>query len=60
MLNIVLTLASSFIISIFAMPSIITVSKLLGLYDKPNNRKIHTNKTPRLGGIGIFISLLLC
>ncbi len=42
------------------MPSIITVAKLLGLYDKPNKRKLHTHKIPRLGGIGIFVSVMLC
>ncbi len=59
MINIVLILASSFIMSVFAMPSIITMAKLLGLYDKPNSRKLHTTKIPRLGGIGIFVSFLL-
>jgi UDP-N-acetylmuramyl pentapeptide phosphotransferase/UDP-N-acetylglucosamine-1-phosphate transferase len=59
MINIVLILASSFIMSVFAMPSIITMAKLLGLFDKPNSRKLHTAKIPRLGGIGIFVSFLL-
>jgi UDP-N-acetylmuramyl pentapeptide phosphotransferase/UDP-N-acetylglucosamine-1-phosphate transferase len=45
--------------SVFAMPSIITMAKLLGLFDKPNSRKLHTAKIPRLGGIGIFVSFLL-
>ena len=59
MIFISLILFSSLIISIIAMPSIITVAKLLGLYDKPNKRKLHTTKIPRLGGIGIFVSFLL-
>ena len=39
---------------IFGIPSIITVAKLKGLYDKPDFRKLHTNKIPRLGGLAII------
>jgi len=59
MLNIILVFTTAFLVSIFAIPSIITVAKLLSLYDKPNNRKLHTLKIPRLGGIAIFISFVM-
>jgi len=59
MLDIILVLSTAFLIAIFAVPSIITVAKLKGLYDKPNNRKVHTSKTPRLGGLAIFMAFSL-
>lgn len=54
MQNIVLVFLSSLLIVVFAIPSIITVAKTKGLYDKPNHRKLHTNKIPRLGGLAII------
>lgn len=59
MLLIILVFATAFLISIFAIPSIITVSKIIGLYDKPNDRKLHKIKIPRLGGIAILFSFTL-
>jgi UDP-GlcNAc:undecaprenyl-phosphate/decaprenyl-phosphate GlcNAc-1-phosphate transferase len=53
MQNIIFVFLSSLLIVIFAIPSIITVAKQKGLYDKPNHRKLHTNKIPRLGGLAI-------
>ena len=35
------------------------ISKLLNIYDLPNERKLHKNKTPLLGGFIIIINLLL-
>lgn len=54
MLNIILTFLTSLLVVIFGIPSIITVAKLKGLYDKPDFRKIHTSKIPRLGGVAII------
>lgn len=59
MITTILAIVTSFLIAIFAIPSIITVAKLKGLYDKPEERKIHTNKIPRLGGMAIFASFAL-
>ncbi len=63
MIDIILLVATSFLICIYAIPSIITVAKLKNLYDKPEERKIHTLKIPRLGGVAIFtafsISMLI-
>jgi len=63
MIEIILLIATSFMVCIYAIPSIITVAKLKNLYDKPEERKIHTIKIPRLGGVAIFtafaISLLV-
>lgn len=54
MQNIVLVFLSSLLIVIFGIPSIITVAKFKGLYDKPDARKLHTHKIPRLGGLAII------
>jgi UDP-N-acetylmuramyl pentapeptide phosphotransferase/UDP-N-acetylglucosamine-1-phosphate transferase len=53
MQNIILVFLTSLLVVIFGIPSIITVAKLKGLYDKPDSRKLHTNKIPRLGGLAI-------
>ncbi|MCC5919279.1 MAG: undecaprenyl/decaprenyl-phosphate alpha-N-acetylglucosaminyl 1-phosphate transferase [Cyclobacteriaceae bacterium] len=42
----------------FAIPSIIHVAYRRKLLDQPNLRSIHTNVTPRLGGIAIFAAFL--
>ena len=44
----------AFMISLFAMPSIIEMAHAKKLLDKPNERTMHTKLTPRLGGLGIF------
>ena len=54
MQNIILSFLTSLLIVIFGIPSIITVAKLKGLYDKPDKRKLHTAKIPRLGGVAII------
>jgi UDP-N-acetylmuramyl pentapeptide phosphotransferase/UDP-N-acetylglucosamine-1-phosphate transferase len=59
MITVILAIVTSFLISIYAIPSIITVAKLKNLYDKPEERKIHTSKTPRLGGMAIFVAFSL-
>jgi UDP-N-acetylmuramyl pentapeptide phosphotransferase/UDP-N-acetylglucosamine-1-phosphate transferase len=59
MIDIILLVATSFLICIYAIPSIITVAKLKNLYDKPEERKIHTIKIPRLGGVAIFTAFAI-
>jgi len=59
MINIILIFTTALLIAVFGIPSIITVAKLKGLYDKPDNRKLHTNKIPRLGGLAIFASFAI-
>jgi UDP-N-acetylmuramyl pentapeptide phosphotransferase/UDP-N-acetylglucosamine-1-phosphate transferase len=59
MLNITLTFITSFFIVLFGIPSIITIAKLKGLYDSHNDRKLHTSKIPRLGGLGIFAAFTI-
>ncbi len=54
MLNIFLAFVWAFMISVFAIPSIIHVSHLKNLLDEPNFRTVHVSLTPRLGGLAIF------
>ncbi len=51
---------SAALISAFSIPRLIMLAKLKKLYDLPdNNRKIHKNVTPNLGGVCIFFSYLI-
>lgn len=53
-IDIILSFVWAFVISVFAIPSIIYVAHLKNLLDEPNFRAVHTNLTPRLGGMAIF------
>jgi len=59
MLNVVLTLSVSFIITFLAIPAIMKVAKEKKLYDLPDARKLHTQPIASLGGVGIFIGFCL-
>jgi len=58
MYDLILSFIWAFLISIFAIPSIISVSHSKNLLDAPNNRNIHLNLTPRLGGLAIFAGFM--
>ena len=49
----------AFGITWFTIPSIVYISKLKGLCDNPNGRTSHTNTTPTLGGIAVFVGIVL-
>lgn len=61
--NIILSSGLAFIICFFSIPVIIQVAKDKKLFDEPDERKVHKNVIPTLGGLGIFagfaIALLL-
>lgn len=59
MISTILAIVCSFLIVVFGIPSIITVAKLKNLYDKPEERKIHTQKIPRLAGLAIFVAFAM-
>ena len=48
----------SFVVAYFTLPSVIFVVKHKNLMDKPNERSSHSEKTPTLGGISFFVSLV--
>src|SRR5690554_3842111 len=45
----------SLVVTLFVTPLIIKFAYKIGAVDKPNERKVHTKITPRLGGLAIFI-----
>ncbi|WP_400076798.1 MraY family glycosyltransferase [Winogradskyella sp. R77965] len=61
--NLIIWLISAFILAFViayqSFPTILYVARTKHLMDEPDRRSLHTNKTPTLGGIGIFISLVV-
>ena len=57
--NILLSAALAFLITFFAIPVIIQVSKDKKLFDEPDERKLHKNVIPTLGGLGIFAGFII-
>jgi UDP-GlcNAc:undecaprenyl-phosphate GlcNAc-1-phosphate transferase len=51
--------ALGLVLSVGITPVVLSVSHRREWYDIPNERKIHTNPIPRLGGIGIFWGLIV-
>ncbi|WP_176957487.1 MraY family glycosyltransferase [Mariprofundus sp. KV] len=41
------------------MPSVVLLAQRIGAIDQPDERKVHANVTPRMGGLAFLISLLL-
>ena len=48
----------SFIVSYLVIPRIISIVRTKNLMDKPNQRSSHKEKTPTMGGVAFFASLL--
>lgn len=46
----------SFIISFISTPIIKFIAKKLNVYDHPNERKVHKESTPLLGGVAVYIA----
>lgn len=44
------------IMSLFAIPPIISLSFRKNILDEPDERRVHQGSTPRLGGLAIFVS----
>ncbi|MCX7548879.1 MraY family glycosyltransferase [Xanthomarina sp. F1114] len=49
----------AFIIAYSTFPTILYVAKEKHLMDEPGSRSMHSRRTPTLGGIGIFFSLIV-
>lgn len=49
----------SILLTLFIIPQIIRVSIAKGLFDRPNERKIHKGTIPRLGGVAFLPVILL-
>lgn len=53
-LYIFISFLASALTSMLLMPWILSLCKRNGFFDRPNDRKVHKNNTPRLGGI-VFV-----
>ena len=53
------TLSVALIVSYISYPVIIKVANVKNLMAEPNQRDVHSTKTPNLGGIGIFLAIYL-
>lgn len=58
-ISIILTLFTSFLLAYFAIPSIVRISNAKNLFDVPDSRKLNKVVVPTLGGVGIFLGLVL-
>lgn len=56
---IIITAGISFLVSILSYPAIINVAKAKNLMDDSDERSSHTGKVPNLGGIGIYLSIVV-
>ncbi|MBE0702996.1 MAG: undecaprenyl/decaprenyl-phosphate alpha-N-acetylglucosaminyl 1-phosphate transferase, partial [Afipia sp.] len=52
------SLVAALLSSLF-IPLIILYAQRMGLFDKSNERKIHSGDIPRLGGFGIFLAAVI-
>jgi len=52
-------LVSAFGVTALVIPSVIQVSNEKRLFDKPDQRKSHTHEIPTLGGVAVFIGLMV-
>lgn len=57
--KILLSAGLSFIITFFVIPIIIRIAKEKKLFDEPDERKVHQDIIPTLGGLGIFAGFIL-
>lgn len=56
---ILLPLAISFLIAYSLFPVVIRIFKSIDIMDEPDRRKIHKYSTPSMGGIAIFIGMMV-
>ncbi len=59
LLRLALVFLTGFIITYFTIPSILEIAYKKNLFDVPNERKVHKREIPSLGGVGIFIGVLI-
>ncbi len=54
-----LLLTLSFLCSVYLTPRIAALAHRFNWLDRPDARKVHTVPTPRLGGVAIFVSIIV-
>lgn len=50
---------TALIISLLVVPMISRLASVYGLVDQPGERKIHSHPIPRIGGVGIWLGLMV-
>jgi UDP-GlcNAc:undecaprenyl-phosphate GlcNAc-1-phosphate transferase len=55
----ILAFVASFVTVLIATPLVMKLAIKIGATDKPNQRKVHQKIMPRLGGLAIFIGVLV-
>jgi len=50
---------SSMAICLAITPIMMRIAPIIGMLDKPDNRKVHTAAVPRSGGVGIVVGILV-
>lgn len=58
--SIILILIASFLVSLVLVPICKKVATHVNALDYPNERKVHKKPMPRLGGLAIYLSFLIC
>ena len=58
-MNLPLVIITSFLVTLTLIPVVIRVFRSINVLDQPDKRKIHSISTPSLGGIAMFIGLIL-
>ena len=59
MLDAILNVSTSFLISLFLTPLVINFARKKKIFDIPNGRKEHTTPTPLMGGIAIWFATIV-
>jgi len=57
--NVLLIVAVTFVVTAVFIPFVRKIAEFIGALDIPNERKVHKNPIPRLGGIGIYAGFLI-
>ena len=58
-IKIVTALLLTGLLTLYTIPVIVRVAHKKKLYDMPNGRTTHKTPTPRLGGVAVFLSVLV-
>ncbi|MDH5573043.1 MAG: undecaprenyl/decaprenyl-phosphate alpha-N-acetylglucosaminyl 1-phosphate transferase [Gammaproteobacteria bacterium] len=58
-MNLLFVLLTAMVISMVIIPFMIRIAPYIGMVDMPDQRKVHAQPVPRVGGIGIVIGSLL-
>lgn len=57
--NVMLIVLTTFIITVLFVPIVKKMAEYVGAMDIPNDRKIHMEPIPRLGGLSIYVGFLI-